>query len=62
MNEYYQNKETKVIYRVYYQSEECLRVFKRITKQYFDGLLEFETDEEEIATLKTIDECFAVML
>lgn len=62
MNEYYQNKETKVIYRVFHQSEECLRVFKRITKQYFDWLWEFETDEEEIGTFKTIDECFATML
>lgn len=62
MNEIYQNKKTKVIYRVYHKSKECLIVFKQGTKQYFDGLWELETTEDEIGTYKTIDECFAAML
>ena len=61
MNEYYQNTLTKIIYRVYVKSDVERIVFKRTIKQYFDGLWEYETVEENIGTFKTKDECFEAM-
>lgn len=62
MNSYYKHKETETIFRVYKEAEDRYRLFKRITRQYFDGLWEFETDEQEIGTYQTLDECFNEML
>lgn len=62
MNEYYQNKDTGIMYRVWEKSKGEFIVFKQVLKQYFDGLLELENIEEEIGKGKNIDECLSLMV
>ena len=62
MNEYYQNVETKDIFRIYTEPNKPHRLFKRVVSQYFDGLWEFETKEIEVGSFEAKGKCFEEML
>ena len=62
MNEYFRNKRTGVIYRMWHKSETEIVVFERFTKHYFDGLWEYETEEKQIGVFDNKDEAFKKML
>lgn len=62
MNSYYQNLDSKNIYKIYCKYEENFILYKQVIKQYFDGLWEMECDYEEIGCFKTKSECFKLMV